>query len=120
LLGLDTGAMRVLHIEDDAAEALLLQETLRNVPLSARREGVRVDTLAKALQAIQRGVFDAVLLALALPDSQGLPTLRAVRAQDPDIPVVVLSGLEDEEAALQALRDGAPDSPAKGRFSRLA
>src|ERR1041385_722407 len=109
--------MRVLHIEDDAAEALLLQYALRNVPLSARWEGVRVDTLAKGLQAIQRGGFDAVLLDLGLPDSQGLPTLRAVRAQDPDIPVVVLSGLEDEEAALQALRDGAQDYLVKGRFT---
>jgi DNA-binding response OmpR family regulator len=109
--------MRVLHIEDDAAEALLLQETLRNVPLSARWEGVRVETLAKGLQAIQRGGFDAVLLDLGLPDSQGLPTLRAVRTEDPDIPVVVLTGLEDEEAALQALRDGAQDYLVKGRFT---
>ena len=109
--------MRVLHIEDDAAEARLLQETLKGVPLSARWEGARAETLEKGLAQVRRGGFDAVLLDLGLPDSQGLPTLRAVRQLDPDIPVVVLTGLEDEEAALQALRDGAQDYLVKGRFT---
>lgn len=109
--------MRVLHIEDDAGEALLLQETLKGVPLSARWEGVRADTLQKGLALVKRGGFDAVLLDLGLPDSQGLPTLRAVRQLDPDVPVVVLTGLDDEEAALQALRDGAQDYLVKGLFT---
>jgi DNA-binding response OmpR family regulator len=109
--------MRVLHIEDDAGEARLLQETLKGVPLSARWEGVRAETLEKGLALVRRGGFDAVLLDLGLPDSQGLPTLRAVRQLDPDIPVVVLTGLHDEEAALQALRDGAQDYLVKGLFS---
>lgn len=109
--------MRVLHIEDDAGEARLLQETLKGVPLSARWEGVRAETLQKGLALVKRGGFDAVLLDLGLPDSQGLPTLRAVRQLDPDIPVVVLTGLDDEEAALQALRDGAQDYLVKGLFT---
>ncbi|MHB1260716.1 MAG: response regulator [Thermoplasmatota archaeon] len=109
--------MRVLHIEDDAGEARLLQETLKGVPLSARWEGVRAETLQKGLSLVKRGGFDAVLLDLGLPDSQGLPTLRAVRQLDPDIPVVVLTGLDDEEAALQALRDGAQDYLVKGLFT---
>jgi DNA-binding response OmpR family regulator len=109
--------MRVLHIEDDAGEARLLQETLKGVPLSARWEGVRAETLEKGLAQVRRGGFDAVLLDLGLPDSQGLATLRAVRQLDPDVPVVVLTGLEDEETALQALRDGAQDYLVKGRFT---
>lgn len=109
--------MRVLHIEDDAGEARLLAETLKGVPLSARWEGVRAETLEKGLALVRRGGFDAVLLDLGLPDSQGLPTLRAVRQLDPDIPVVVLTGLHDEEAALQALRDGAQDYLVKGLFT---
>ncbi|MEO7398938.1 MAG: response regulator, partial [Ilumatobacteraceae bacterium] len=75
------------------------------------------ETLEKGLALVRRGGFDAVLLDLGLPDSQGLQTLRAVRQLDPDIPVVVLTGLEDEEAALQALRDGAQDYLVKGRFT---
>ncbi|MEA3136286.1 MAG: hypothetical protein QOC71_567 [Thermoplasmata archaeon] len=109
--------MRVLHIEDDAGEARLLAETLKAVPLSARWEGVRAETLEKGLAQVRRGGFDAVLLDLGLPDSQGLPTLRAVRELDPDVPVVVLTGLHDEEAALQALRDGAQDYLVKGLFT---
>jgi DNA-binding response OmpR family regulator len=109
--------MRVLHIEDDAGEARLLEETLKGVPLSARWERERAETLAKGLAQVKRGGFDAVLLDLGLPDSQGLATLRSVRSLDPDVPVVVLTGLHDEETALQALRDGAQDYLVKGLFT---
>jgi DNA-binding response OmpR family regulator len=112
--------MRVLHIEDDAGEARLLEETLRGLAVSARWEGVRASTLEQGLALVKRGGFDVVLLDLGLPDSQGVSTLRAVRDRDPDIPVVVLSGLEDEEAALQALRDGAQDYLVKGRITGAA
>lgn len=109
--------MRVLHIEDDAGEARLLEETLRGLALSARWEGVRASTLQRGLQLVKRGGFDAVLLDLGLPDSQGLGSLRAVRQLDPDVPVVVLTGLADDEAALQALRDGAQDYLVKGKIT---
>lgn len=109
--------MRVLHIEDDAGEARLLEETLRGLALSARWEGVRASTLQQGLQLAKRGGFDAVLLDLGLPDSQGLASLHAVRKVNPDIPVVCLTGLEDEESALQALRDGAQDYLVKGRIT---
>lgn len=109
--------MRVLHIEDDAGEARLLEETLRGLALSARWEGVRASTLAEGLRLAKRGGFDAVLLDLGLPDSQGLESLRAVRKVNPDVPVVVLTGLEDDETALQALRDGAQDYLVKGRIT---
>ena len=112
--------MRVLHIEDDAGEARLLEETLRGLALSARWEGVRASTLQQGLQLARRGGFDVVLLDLGLPDSQGLASLRAVRQVDPDVPVVVLTGLEDDEAALQALRDGAQDYLVKGRITGAA
>lgn len=109
--------MRVLHIEDDAGEARLLEETLRGLALSARWEGARASTLAEGLRLAKRGGFDAILLDLGLPDSQGLESLRAVRKVNPDVPVVVLTGLEDDETALQALRDGAQDYLVKGRIT---
>src|SRR5688572_13371301 len=109
--------MRVLHIEDDAGEARLLEETLRGLALSARWEGVRASTLQQGLHLVKRGGFDAIILDLGLPDSQGIESLRAVRKVNPDVPVVCLTGLEDEEAALQALRDGAQDYLVKGRIT---
>jgi DNA-binding response OmpR family regulator len=57
---------------------------------------------------------DAVLLDLSLPDSQGFETFSRLRAQAPDVPVIVLTSLEDEELALGAAREGAQDYVVKG------
>jgi DNA-binding response OmpR family regulator len=108
--------MRVLHIEDDAAEGLLLRESLRSGPLAVREPPIRAETLADGLAALRKGRFDVVLTDLGLTDSQGLATFRAVKAANADIPVVVLSGLDDESVALQALREGAHDYLVKGRY----
>jgi DNA-binding NarL/FixJ family response regulator len=108
--------MRVLHIEDDAGEAMLLREALKSGPDPVRVEPVRVETLADGLAALRKGKFDVVLTDLGLVDSQGLATYRAVRAAFPDVPTVVLSGLDDESVALQALREGAHDYLVKGRY----
>src|SRR5690349_14721789 len=101
--------MRVLHIEDDAGEALLLRESLRGGATPSRYEPVRVSTLDEGLAALRKGKFDVVLTDLGLPDSQGLATFRAIGQMYPDAPIVVLSGLDDESIALQALREGAHD-----------
>lgn len=107
--------MRVLHIEDDAAEAMLLRETLSGDAAKALTM-VRVETLQSGLASLRKGGFDAVLTDLGLVDSQGLATFRALRAAYPDAPIVVLSGLDDESVALQALREGAHDYLVKGRY----
>ncbi|MFA5942952.1 MAG: response regulator [Candidatus Thermoplasmatota archaeon] len=109
--------MRVLHIEDDAGETRLLLETLKDVPQSSRWETARAATLESGLALVRRGGFDAVLLDLGLPDSQGLATLHAVRQVDPEVPVIILSGFDDQDLAVQALHDGAQDYLVKGHFS---
>lgn len=107
--------MRVLHIEDDAAEAMLLREGMR-AGGATLPEPTRVESLAAGLAALRKTKYDAVLTDLGLPDSQGLATFRAIRAAHADIPIVVLSGLDDESVALQALREGAHDYLVKGRY----
>lgn len=109
--------MRVLHLEDDAGEARLLQESMRDLDAAARFESVRANDLATARVLLRQGGFDVLLADLNLPDSQGLDTLRILRKADPMMPIVVLSGLDDESVALQALREGAQDYLVKGRFS---
>ena len=74
------------------------------------------DRLGAGLQSLSEGEIDIVLLDLALPDSHGIDTLSAVREAAPGVPVVVLTGLDDENAAMESLRQGAQDYLVKGKF----
>jgi signal transduction histidine kinase len=104
----------VLLIEDNPADAGLVREAL------ADARGVRfkiqhADRLSKGLELLRQGSFDAVLLDLTLPDTQGVGTFTSVLATAPHTPVIVLSALESEEIALQAVHQGAQDYLVKGQ-----
>ena len=102
--------LRLLLVEDDAPHAHLIAERLRDVPdikLVATCEAL-ADAIARARELGPRGL-DAVLLDLGLPDSEGVDTVRAFHVAAPRIPVVVLSGLRDVGAAIEAMRHGAQD-----------
>ncbi|RJP53998.1 MAG: PAS domain S-box protein, partial [Anaerolineaceae bacterium] len=71
--------------------------------------------LDNGLERIARGNIDAVMLDLNLPDSRGQDTLKTLLSTTTDVPVVVMSGLEDETLALQAVQHGAQDYLVKGR-----
>lgn len=104
----------VLLIEDNQGDACLIEELLdeaRTVSFHIEVAG----TLAAGLERIDRVPVRAVLLDLSLPDSQGLGTLTQLRTQAPDLPVIVLTGLEDERLALQAVHEGAQDYIVKGQ-----
>lgn len=114
--------VQVLLIEDDLSYADLVK-----ILLSANPEPeceVRVaSTLAEGMQALeQRKDFDAVLLDLSLPDSDGLDTLLAVLKSFPTINVIVLTGSDDQEQGVLAVGAGAQDYLVKGDFepSQLA
>lgn len=99
--------LAVLLVEDNPADAEWIQEVLEE-----SRGGFslrRVERLAQALEQLSREAFDLVLLDLMLPDSAGLETFLQVRRLRPDTALVVLSGLQDEELALRAVRQGAQD-----------
>lgn len=74
-------------------------------------------TLEAGLRVLAAASFDVVLLDLTLPDSQGLDTCRRVVERAPRAPIVVLSGLQDYELAVQAVREGAQDYLPKGQIS---
>ena len=101
---------RVLLVEDNPGDARLVREALNDG--APDQFTVRVaDSLQHALASLGPGVeeVDVVLLDLSLPDSQGLETYRAIHARDPEVPVLVLSGLNDESVALKAVNEGAQD-----------
>src|SRR5262245_2098190 len=102
------GTMRVLLVEDNPSDALLVREALEQFG----SEGlvlVHADRLAAGLEVIRDDRVDVVLLDLSLPEASGLNTLRAVHNVAPRLPIVVLSGLTDEETAIAAVNEGAQD-----------
>jgi signal transduction histidine kinase/CheY-like chemotaxis protein len=103
--------MRVLLVEDNDDDALLIRETLSGTALEIER----AERLSTALERLVQGRFDAVLLDLSLPDAFGLDTIDRVLSQASDVPIVVLTGLNDEVAAVKAVERGAQDYLIKGQ-----
>lgn len=103
----------VLLVEDNPGDAELLKEWLAELGGCFRIE--HAERLTEALKNLTAHTPDLVLLDLMLPDSAGLETVMAVRRQAPEAGVVVLSGLQDETLALNAVRAGAQDFLVKGR-----
>jgi PAS domain S-box-containing protein len=106
--------IRILLVEDNPVEARLLLGLLRDTP-AGRVKIEHVDRLGAALERLSADHFDVLLLDLGLPDQQGLETLVRAHAQAPKVPIVVLTGLDDEALAVKAVRAGAQDYLVKGR-----
>lgn len=100
--------LSVLIVEDNPGDVLLIKEYLSDRQ-DARYDITEVDTLEAAIDLITNREFDVILLDLTLPDSMGLDTVRTVMTISPDTAVIVLTGLQDENTALQAVRYGAQD-----------
>ncbi len=109
--------MRVLVVEDSAADARLVQEYVRNGTGSA--QVFTAGRLSDALELAQRQELDAILLDMSLPDAQGVDAVRRMRSAVPRVPIVVLSGLEDESVATQAVQAGAQDYLIKARVDEV-
>jgi diguanylate cyclase (GGDEF)-like protein len=103
----------VLLVDSNAADAALTAEILAQGSIG-RFTVSRVGTVAAAAERLRRLHYDAVLLDLVLPDREGLDAVKAVLAVAPDIPLVVLSRLDDERLALEAVLSGAQDYLIKG------
>ncbi len=100
--------VKILLIEDDLAEARLLHEILKNFHLN-KFDLVHVTRIAEALKHLEEDTFDVVLLDLTLPDSQGLDSLETIVRFVPKLPVVVLTNTNDEQLAIESVRQGAQD-----------
>lgn len=104
---------QVLIVEDSPTQAQMLNISLRRLNIGAERVG----TLSDALVRLNRPDFDVILLDLSLPDSSGLNAFQKLHAQNRSMPIVVLTGLDDQTIALQAVKEGAQDYLIKGRAS---
>jgi diguanylate cyclase (GGDEF)-like protein len=108
--------LTVLCIEDDPDDQLLIRETLAEAR-DLNAQPVAVGTLDAGLDRLAAGGADIVLLDLSLPDSQGLDTFVRLHAQSPSVPVVILTGLQNEAFSLEAVRLGAQDYLAKSSLN---
>ena len=100
--------INVLLIEDNPDDALLIQEALGDIG-SASFNLDWVARLAEGMERLAEGDFDVVLLDLSLPDSQGLDTFTTAHEGSPAVPIILLTGLDDERVAVQAVQLGAQD-----------
>ncbi|HLH73807.1 MAG TPA: PAS domain S-box protein, partial [Chloroflexota bacterium] len=109
--------LHALLVEDNPADARLLREVVAEGGTGRLRLS-HEDRLSKALSRLEREQFDVVLLDLSLPDADGLDTLKRAHGHSPSVPIVVLTGLDDEGLALTAVREGAQDYLVKGTVDK--
>jgi diguanylate cyclase (GGDEF)-like protein len=111
------GVNTVLLIEDNPGDARLIELMLAEDPDSPFRLSC-VDRLSRGLEALTAEKPGLVLLDLSLPDSHGLETFDKVYAHSPTVPIIVLTGNDDQMIALSAVKTGAQDYLIKGKLDR--
>ncbi|MGC1309111.1 MAG: ATP-binding protein [Phormidesmis sp.] len=107
--------INVLLVEDNAADAYLICKFLMD---ETNISVTHVERLDDAIASLAQTHFDAVLLDLSLPDSRASETVKGIYTADSELPIIVLTGLDDEEIAIAALHEGAQDYLVKGNFKK--
>ncbi|MHB1606021.1 MAG: putative bifunctional diguanylate cyclase/phosphodiesterase [Leptospirales bacterium] len=113
---MESALLRVLLVEDNPGDVYLVREMLRNEG-KGRIDLLTTNRIARAVEILSESWIDAILLDLGLPDENGLETLRMLRETSESVPIVILSGLEDESLAVSAIQLGAQDFLIKGTIS---
>ncbi|HLA73470.1 MAG TPA: hybrid sensor histidine kinase/response regulator [Steroidobacteraceae bacterium] len=112
-------ALEVLVVEDNAGDARLLREMF-----SKEKPGsfhlTHLLRMSEALVHLEKGGVDIVLLDMGLPDGHGLDTVRRAQSVAPGVPIIVLTGLDDEALAAEAMKEGAQDYLIKGQIESRA
>ena len=108
-------ATRLLLVEDNPGDARLLREMLSE-PGTHRTSVTHVQQMSEAGVYLADNAVDIVVLDLGLSDAQGLDAVRQAHRMAPRVPLVVLTGMDDESLAAQALKEGAQDFLIKGEI----
>ncbi|HYE55137.1 MAG TPA: response regulator [Chitinophagaceae bacterium] len=108
--------LNILIVEDNPADCIIIREMLSS-SRSQISEVYEAEVLSQALQHLATHRINVVLLDLSLPDSFGTDSLFQLREVAPNVPIVILTGLNDSEIALEALNKGAQDYLVKGEFN---
>ncbi len=112
-------ALQVLLVEDNAGDARLLREMFSTEKPDSF-ELTHLLRMSEAVIHLAKGGVDVLLLDMGLPDGHGLDTVRRAHAAAPGVPVIVLTGLDDEALAAEAMKEGAQDYLIKGQIENRA
>lgn len=106
---IDKDLIKVLLVEDDAIDRLLIERVLGGCPQPIEFAADGAGSLSAAVECLSNGKYDVILLDLMLPDSKGLETIRRIKEINSHVPIVVLTGLDDEQTGFSAIKTGAMD-----------
>jgi len=109
--------LNLLLIEDNPADIFFLKKMLLDVPLTINNI-YEADRLEKGIDLLKKGNVGLTLLDLSLPDSSGLDSLFGILKATSKIPIIILTGLDDTNMALEAIKAGAQDYLVKGEFNK--
>lgn len=110
--------VKVLLVEDNPGDVRFFEILLRQIT-TPKFKVFTVDTLAQGLDTLVKEDIDVVMLDLSLPDSFGLDTVGRVKQLVDVVPIIVLTGNDDDEFALKALNAGAQDYLVKGNIDEV-
>ncbi|MEO0794040.1 MAG: response regulator [Verrucomicrobiota bacterium] len=107
--GIPAETIHLLLVDDNPGDVFLVQELLRDAAESQNFQYSTASTLAEAMEIIAGGEIEVILLDLTLPDAAGVSTIEKMTEFCGETPVIILSGMQDEQLALHAVREGAQD-----------
>jgi signal transduction histidine kinase/DNA-binding NarL/FixJ family response regulator len=110
---MDNFNIKLLLVEDNRADAVILEELLLETP-TLTVDFTSVQRLSEALKRLATQKFDIIFLDLSLPDAQELEALTQIQQQNSTLPIIILTGLDNEEIATKAMRQGVQDYLVKG------
>ncbi len=108
--------IKILLIEDNPGDYLILKKMLKETEYTTFKLTHSLK-LKDGLQILQNNKFDVIILDLNLPDSEGLDTFLQILSKHPELPIIILTGLSDEEMGVNAVKQGAQDYLVKGEFN---
>ena len=110
--------IKVLLIEDNPGDAKLILEMNKDLGME-RFDITHIDSLSQGIEKLHQKDFGMVLLDLSLPDSSGLDTVKLMLEKAPNLPIIILTGTDDEFLALEAVKYGAEDYLVKGSVDSI-
>jgi len=110
----DIQQIRILQVEDDAVDCEIVERVLTKSQQPVAFSIESVESFEAAVERLSKNEYDLILLDLGLPDSKGTEIIQEVRRINATVPLVVLTGLDDEQTGLSAIQKGADDYLVKG------